>query len=122
MSQRTEQGLRRALEFFDRAIVEDPQYAQAYSGLADAHALLSHYGVSPPSEVWTKVATNATSAVLLDEESAEAHTSLRTFEGGAGLGLEWRGAGVSAGDQAESAVFDGPPLVCDVVPSRRWGD
>ena len=90
LSQRTEQGLRRALDFFDRAIVEDPQYAQAYSGLADAHALLSHYGVSPPSEVWTKVATNATSAVLLDEESAEAHTSLAHLK--AAQDWDWSGA------------------------------
>ena len=36
LSQRTEQGLRKALEFFDKAILEDPQLAQAYSGLADA--------------------------------------------------------------------------------------
>jgi TolB-like protein/tetratricopeptide (TPR) repeat protein len=90
LSQRTEQGLRRALDFFDRAIAEDPQYAQAYSGLADAHALLSHYGVSPPSEVWTRVATNATSAVLLDEESAEAHTSLAHLK--AAQDWDWVGA------------------------------
>ena len=76
LSQRTEQGLRKALDFFERAIVEDPQFSRAYSGLSDAHVLLSNYGVSPPAEVWTKAASNATSAVLLDEESAEAHTSL----------------------------------------------
>jgi TolB-like protein len=90
LSQRTEQGLRKALDFFDRAIAEDPQYAQAYSGLADAHALLSHYGVAPPSEVWTKVATASTSAVLLDEDSAEAHTSLAHLK--AAQDWDWIGA------------------------------
>jgi hypothetical protein len=35
LNQRTEEGLRRAVEFFEKAIVEDAQYAQAYSGLAD---------------------------------------------------------------------------------------
>ncbi len=76
LNQRTEQGLRKAVEFFEKAILEDPQYALAYSGMADAHGLLSHYGVLAPSEVWTKTASNAATAVLLDEDSAEAHTSL----------------------------------------------
>jgi serine/threonine-protein kinase len=76
VNQRTEEGLRKAVEFFERAIVEDGQYAQAYSGLSDAYGLLGHYGVLSPAEVWTKVASNAAWAVLLDENSAEAHTSL----------------------------------------------
>jgi serine/threonine-protein kinase len=76
LNQRTEEGLRKAVEFFDRAIVEDAQYAQAYSGLADAYSLLGHYGVLAPAEVWTKTASNAAWAVLQDERSAEAHTSL----------------------------------------------
>jgi TolB-like protein/tetratricopeptide (TPR) repeat protein len=75
-SQRTDAGLRKALEFFEKAISEDAQYAAAYSGLADAYSLLSHYGVLPPAEVWTKAASNAAWAVLLDDELAEAHTSL----------------------------------------------
>jgi serine/threonine-protein kinase len=76
LNQRTEEGLRKAVEFFDRAIVEDAQYAHAYSGLADAYSLLGHYGVLAPAEVWTKTASNAAWAVLQDEHSAEAHTSL----------------------------------------------
>jgi serine/threonine-protein kinase len=76
VNQRTEEGLRKAVEFFDKAIVEDAQYAQAYSGLADAYSLLGHYGVLAPAEVWTKTASNAAWAVLQDEHSAEAHTSL----------------------------------------------
>jgi serine/threonine-protein kinase len=76
LNQRTEEGLRKAVEFFDRAIVEDAEYAQCYSGLADAYSLLGHYGVLPPAEVWTKAASNADWAVLKDDQSAEAHTSL----------------------------------------------
>jgi serine/threonine-protein kinase len=76
LNQRTEQGLRKAVEFFDRAITEDPQHAPSYSGLADACGLLAHYGVLAPAEICTKAASNAAWAVLLDEESAEAHTSL----------------------------------------------
>jgi serine/threonine-protein kinase len=76
MAQRTEEGLRKAGEFFEKAAAEDPQYAQAFSGLADAYGLLGHYGVLAPMEVWTKAASNAAWAVLLDDDSGEAHTSL----------------------------------------------
>jgi serine/threonine-protein kinase len=76
LNQRTEEGLRKAVEFFERAIGESAQYAQAYSGLADAYSLLGHYGVLAPADVWTKAASSAASAVLQDDHSAEAHTSL----------------------------------------------
>jgi serine/threonine-protein kinase len=76
LAQRTEEGLRKAAEFFDKAVLEDAQYSQAYSGLADAYELLGHYGVLSPAEVWTKAASNAAWAVLLDDDSAEAHCSL----------------------------------------------
>jgi len=75
LDQRTEPAMRRAVGLFERAIGEDPQYANAYSGLADAYGLLAHYGVLSPAEVWTKAASNAAWAVLLDENSVEAHTS-----------------------------------------------
>src|SRR6185369_16333144 len=76
LNQRTEEGLRKALDFFERALVEDAQYAAAHAGLSDACGLLTHYGVFAPAELWTKAAASATSAVMLDANSAEAHTSL----------------------------------------------
>ncbi len=90
LSQRTEEGLRKAIEFFDKVIVEDPRYAEAYSGLADAYELLGHYGVLAPAEVWTKAASNAAWAVLQDENSAEAHTSLAHVK--ATQDWDWLGA------------------------------
>jgi TolB-like protein/Tfp pilus assembly protein PilF len=76
LNQRTEEGLRRALEFFEKSLVEDAQYALAHAGLADAYGLLAHYGVFGPGEVWSKAASSAAMAVMLDADSAEAHTSL----------------------------------------------
>ena len=76
LNQRTEGGLRRAMEYFHKAVEEDPGFAQAYAGMADAQMLMANYGVSAPTEVWTKTASNASHAVLLDDESSEAHTSL----------------------------------------------
>ena len=90
LNQRTEEGLRKAVEFFEKAIVEDGRYAQAYSGLSDAYGLLGHYGVLSPAEVWTKAASNAAWAVLQDENSVEAHTSLAHVK--ATQDWDWLGA------------------------------
>jgi TolB-like protein/Tfp pilus assembly protein PilF len=76
LNQRTEEGLRKALDFFEKALVEDAEYALAHAGLADAYGLLAHYGVFGPAEVWSRAASSAATAVMLDAESAEAHTSL----------------------------------------------
>jgi TolB-like protein/Flp pilus assembly protein TadD len=90
LSQRTEEGLRKAINFFDRVIVEDPRYAQGYSGLADAYELLGHYGVLAPADVWAKAASNAACAVVQDHDSAEAHTSLAHVK--ATQDWDWLGA------------------------------
>lgn len=76
LNQRTEDGLRKAVDFFERALVEDAQYALAHSGLSDAYRLLGHYGLARPEDMWTKIASSAEAAVRLDPGSAEAHTSL----------------------------------------------
>jgi tetratricopeptide (TPR) repeat protein len=90
LNQRTEEGLRKALDFFEKALAEDAQYALAHSGLADAYGLLAHYGVLGPAEVWTKAASRAASAVMLDDDSAEAHTSLAHVR--ATQDWDWAGA------------------------------
>jgi serine/threonine-protein kinase len=76
LNQRTEEGLQKSVEFFEKALVEDAQFSLAHGGLADAYSLLAHYGVLGPADVWAKAASSAASAVMLDGHSAEAHTSL----------------------------------------------
>jgi len=76
LGQRTVESLQKAIEFFERALVEDAQYSAAHSGLSDAYSLLAHYGGMAPAEVWTKAASSAATAVMLDNNSAEAHSSL----------------------------------------------
>ncbi len=70
-NKRTEESSRKAVEFFDRAIAKDPNYAQAYAGLADCYALLS-----PPRESMPKAKAAAMKALELDNTLADAHTSL----------------------------------------------
>lgn len=76
LDQRTEDGITRAVTLFERAIGEDAKYALAHAGLADACGLLAHYGVSGPADTWPRTASAAATAVMLDDLSAEAHTSL----------------------------------------------
>jgi TolB-like protein/Flp pilus assembly protein TadD len=90
LNQRTEEGLRKALDFFEKSLVEDAEYAAAHAGLSDAYGLLAHYGVFGPAEVWTKAASSATAAVMLDANSAEAHTSLAHVK--ATQDWDWAGA------------------------------
>jgi serine/threonine-protein kinase len=90
LNQRTEEGLRKAVEFFEKALVEGAEFAPAHSGLADAYSLLTHYGVLGPADAWTKAASMAASAVMLDESCAEAHTSLAHVK--ATQDFDWKGA------------------------------
>jgi TolB-like protein/DNA-binding winged helix-turn-helix (wHTH) protein/Tfp pilus assembly protein PilF len=77
-NKRTADGLKRAVDYFDQAIEKDPNYAQAYAGLADSYALLGdwEYGVLAPSESYPKAKSAAIKALELDNALGEAHTSL----------------------------------------------
>ena len=77
-NKRSEEGFRRAIEHFDQAIAEDPGYAQAYSGLADAFALLGSNPTAAISrhDAMEKAREAAHKALALNNELVEAHTSL----------------------------------------------
>jgi TolB-like protein/DNA-binding winged helix-turn-helix (wHTH) protein/Flp pilus assembly protein TadD len=77
-NKRTAEGLRVALAYFNQAIEENPNYAQAYSGLADTYALLGdwQYAVMTPAQAFPKAKAAALRAVELDSAQGEAHNSL----------------------------------------------
>jgi TolB-like protein/DNA-binding winged helix-turn-helix (wHTH) protein/Flp pilus assembly protein TadD len=77
-NKRTADGLKKSIDFFNQAIEKDPTYAQAYSGLADAYALLGdwEYGVLAPKEAYPRAKAAATKALELDSTLGEAHISL----------------------------------------------
>jgi len=77
-NKRTAEGLKVALAYFNQAIDEDPNYAQAYSGLADTYALLGdwQYAVMTPKEAFPKAKAAAIKALALDGTLGEAHNSL----------------------------------------------
>ena len=75
-NKRTREGFMRAVEYFQAAIGKDPNYAQAYAGLADSYALISSYSLAPPNETVPKARAAALRALQIDDKLAEAHTSL----------------------------------------------
>jgi TolB-like protein/DNA-binding winged helix-turn-helix (wHTH) protein/Flp pilus assembly protein TadD len=77
-NKRTADSLKVALRYFNEAIDEDSNYAQAYSGLADTYALLGdwQYAVMTPKEALPKAKAAAVKALELDGTLGEAHNSL----------------------------------------------
>jgi eukaryotic-like serine/threonine-protein kinase len=73
---RTREDLFTAISYYDRAIDEDPNYALAYAGFADAYANLGAYGYIAPVDATRKTEKAAREAIALDENLAEAHAAL----------------------------------------------
>jgi TolB-like protein/Tfp pilus assembly protein PilF len=70
------EGAERAIEYFQQAIQKDPNYAAAYSGLADSYGWMGFFGALPPNEAMPKARQAALKALALDDTLAAAHTSL----------------------------------------------
>lgn len=79
MNTLTNEGDRKSLEYFQRAIEKDANYGKAYAGLAESYAQIA-YAVAtstiPPQQAFSKAKAAALKAVELDDTLAEAHTSL----------------------------------------------
>ena len=75
-NKRTPEGIRKGIEYFERARARDPSYALAHAGLADGYHLLALYFVMPPQEAYPKAKEAALTAVKLDGLLAEGHASL----------------------------------------------
>lgn len=91
-SRKDEAELNESVDFFKRAIEEDPNYALAYSGLADAYGLLTFYGNGKrkPAEMNNESKANALKALEMDDQLAEAHASLARNK--AFYDWDWTGA------------------------------
>jgi len=63
----------KALNFFQAAIDKDPNFAQAYAGMAFIFGGLGILNLAPPSEMWPKAKAALQKALSLDEDLAEAH-------------------------------------------------
>jgi DNA-binding winged helix-turn-helix (wHTH) protein/tetratricopeptide (TPR) repeat protein len=92
-SKETTPALEQAIQQFQEALRNDPNYPLSYAGLAEAYALLgSHYdsNVLTPGEAMFKAKTAAERAIELNDSLAEVHTALGAIK--ARYDWDWPGA------------------------------
>ena len=75
-NKRTEEGQKKSIEYFEKSVALDPDYALAYAGLADAYFILTCYGWLPKPEGYIKAKEYALRALEIDKNLAEAHAAL----------------------------------------------
>ncbi|HVF50290.1 MAG TPA: protein kinase [Pyrinomonadaceae bacterium] len=109
-TKRTAEGLRQAIERFERAVERDPRFALAYAELADCYALLNWYVEPPPAGAFARAKQAALKAVEADDELAEAHASLGFVK--FHYDRDWAGA--------EAEFCRAIELKRDNAPAHRW--
>jgi eukaryotic-like serine/threonine-protein kinase len=77
-NKRTEEDANRGIEHFQKSLALDPNFALAYSGLADCQTLLGDVGVQAmlPREAFLQGEQSVARALELDESLAEAHGTM----------------------------------------------
>src|SRR5262249_13429981 len=82
---RNQQFLRVALDYFERAIAADPDYALAHAGIADCHTIGAIFGYVPGVEARPLAAAAAERASRLAPDTAEVHQACGAVQ----LWLDW---------------------------------
>jgi tetratricopeptide (TPR) repeat protein len=111
-NKRTFADLQTAISYFNQAIAKDPGYALAYSGLADAYAVLPNYGGNQ-NEDFPKSNAAARKALELDPTLAHPHAVLGSNE----IQYDWDFAG---GEAEFRKSFDLDPN--DATAHQWYGD
>ncbi|MFT5208509.1 MAG: TolB-like protein/Tfp pilus assembly protein PilF [Flavobacterium sp.] len=109
LSKRTEEGLRDAGKYFQEALSADPNYALAYTGLADANTLLVNYGFVDAADGLPKAEDAVSAALELDPN----------------LGIAWASRGLILSQQkeksaAESALLKAIELNPNYAMAYMW--
>jgi tetratricopeptide (TPR) repeat protein len=107
-NKRTTADLQKGIEFFEQAIELDPQFALAWAGLADSY-LLGASSLSP-QEAMPKAKAAVLTALRLDDNLGEAHTSLARIL----MSFDWDWAG------AEQAFRRALELNPNYATTRQW--
>src|SRR5262249_30634380 len=79
----------KAVDFFDRAVHLDPEYALAYAERSEAWSWIGDLKTGQQRDAWTKAARDAERAVAIEPQLAEAHAAL----GWVRFFVEWKVAG-----------------------------
>ncbi|MGH9846453.1 MAG: tetratricopeptide repeat protein, partial [Blastocatellia bacterium] len=73
---RTEEGMKKSIEYYEQAIRLEPNYALAYAGLANSYITLGNLSFLAPGEVSRKVKAALGKALEIDDQLGEAHAAL----------------------------------------------
>jgi len=89
-NKRSKEGFDNAIKHFEKAIELDPDYADAYAGLADTYGLMPAYNFASPDDAMPKAKSYAEKAIEKNPNLASAYTSLawvlHNYE------YDWKGA------------------------------
>jgi serine/threonine protein kinase/Tfp pilus assembly protein PilF len=78
-NKRSEESLKTAITYFERAIEKDPRYALAWAGIADSYSLLGEFGNIPRKDIYPKAEAAVNKALEIDDQLAEVHTSFASL-------------------------------------------
>ncbi len=107
----TAEGLKKAIEYFERTIGLEAGFAPAYSGLADCYGSLSGEMLAlSPKETYPLAKVAAVRALEIDDTLAEAHTSLALIR----MNFDWDWAG------AEKELRRAIELNPNYVAAHHW--
>jgi len=73
---RSEEGIKKGGEYFQQAIDIDPNFALAYTGVADSWIAKGWYSILPPRDAYPRTKSAAMKAIEIDDRLAEAHSTL----------------------------------------------
>ena len=76
LNQWSDEGFRKAQEYFQQSVDLDPTYAPAYLGLAETYGAVTHTGRLPSRDGYVEAESVATKALEIDDTLAEAHAFL----------------------------------------------
>jgi len=89
-NKRTEEAMRKSIEYFEQAIEKDSSYALAYVGIADSYITLYEWLILPAKETFPKAKEAAVKALEIDDSLGEAHNSLAAVK--RDFDWDWKGA------------------------------
>ncbi|HET6217513.1 MAG TPA: tetratricopeptide repeat protein [Acidobacteriaceae bacterium] len=110
-NKRTGEGFMKGLQYFREAIRLDPNFAQAYGGVADCYATLGLYAILSPQEAFPAAREAARKALAMDDSLAGPHAVLGLID----LYYDWNGQ--EAQNEFRSALDADP----NDVMAHSWG-
>lgn len=100
-SKRDEESLRKAIGFFEQAVALDPQFSEAYGGIADAQLLLYDQNIEVTPDIISQAKESLHHALLLKPDSADALATLGSVQ--MSYDWDWKGANTSLKHATEAA-------------------